>query len=167
MDERTRKVLHSSVKRDYGTPQYIFDAINKEFGPFTLDAAASPENAKCKKYYTEKDDGLTKSWVGETVFVNWPYGRKYNLKWAQKIYKEAMLDKECKKVALVAARLDTEWFSEYMAFAEEIYFIKGRIVFDGAESSAAFPSCVVVFDPKHRSRPRKVHWATREFDEIW
>jgi site-specific DNA-methyltransferase (adenine-specific) len=167
MDEQTRKVLHSSSKTDYGTPQYLFDLMDKEFGPFTLDAAANSENAKCDKFYSIEDDGLSKSWVGETVFVNWPYGRKYNLKWAQKIYKEAMLDKKCKKVALVAARIDTVWFSEYLAFAEDIYFLKGRVTFDGADNNAAFPSCIVVFDPERRDKPRRVQWITKEFDEIW
>ena len=68
-------VMFSSKDEKWATPQDFFDKLNEEFH-FTLDAAASPENAKCRKYFTEQDDGLTKSWKGETVFVNPPYCRK-------------------------------------------------------------------------------------------
>lgn len=37
------------------TPQDFFDQLNNEFH-FTLDPCATHENAKCKKYYTEKED---------------------------------------------------------------------------------------------------------------
>ena len=38
--------LFSSKKQDWATPQALFDSVDKEFN-FTLDAAASPQNAKC------------------------------------------------------------------------------------------------------------------------
>lgn len=50
-----------------------------EFAPlnalhhFTLDVAASKENAKCARYFDIEADGLSKSWMGETVWCNPPY----------------------------------------------------------------------------------------------
>ena len=39
------KVLMSTGKDDWGTPQAIYDTLNKEFG-FTLDACADETNYK-------------------------------------------------------------------------------------------------------------------------
>lgn len=64
----------SSKTPEWATPQDFFDELNREF-KFTLDPCATKKNAKCKKFYTEKDDGLSKSWKGERVFMNPPYGR--------------------------------------------------------------------------------------------
>ena len=57
------KVLYSSKEEKWATPQDFFDKLNNEFH-FTLDAAASPDNAKCANYFTEEQDGLAQSWGG-------------------------------------------------------------------------------------------------------
>ena len=44
-------VHFSTGKDDWGTPQDLFDALNKEFN-FTLDPCADDNNHKCDKYYT-------------------------------------------------------------------------------------------------------------------
>lgn len=54
------------------TPQDFFDKLNDEF-KFNLDPCATPENAKCEKYFTKEDDGLSKSWDNQNVFCNPPY----------------------------------------------------------------------------------------------
>ncbi len=87
------KVHFSTGKDDWGTPQDLFDALNKEFG-FTLDPCADDNNHKCAKYYTKEQDGLAQSWAGETVFCNPPYSRKTKsnagqIAWVEKCYKEA------------------------------------------------------------------------------
>lgn len=87
------KVHFSTGKDDWGTPQDLFDALNKEFG-FTLDPCADDNNHKCAKYYTIEQDGLAQSWAGETVFCNPPYSRKTKsnagqIAWVEKCYKEA------------------------------------------------------------------------------
>jgi hypothetical protein len=61
--------------RHWQTPPEVFDPLNREF-KFTLDPCATPETAKCAKFYTEQDDGLSKDWDGERVFMNPPYGRE-------------------------------------------------------------------------------------------
>jgi hypothetical protein len=68
-------VHFSSATPEWATPQDLFDRLNKEF-KFTLDPCATKENAKCKRFYTEKDDGLSKSWKRARVFMNPPYGRE-------------------------------------------------------------------------------------------
>lgn len=86
-------VHFSTGKDDWGTPQDLFDALNKEFN-FTLDPCADDKNHKCDKYYTIEQDGLAQSWAGETVFCNPPYSRKTKtnagqIAWVEKCYKEA------------------------------------------------------------------------------
>lgn len=57
------------------TPQDFFDKLNDEF-KFNLDPCATPENAKCEKYFTKEDDGLSKSRDNQNVFCNPPYWRE-------------------------------------------------------------------------------------------
>lgn len=57
------KALLSTGKDDWGTPQKLYDALNKEFG-FTLDACADKNNYKCANYYTAEADGLKMDWGG-------------------------------------------------------------------------------------------------------
>jgi len=61
----------SSVSSEWDTPQDFFDKLNAQFD-FTLDPCATEANAKCDKYFTPEDDGLSQSWKGHTVFVNPP-----------------------------------------------------------------------------------------------
>lgn len=63
------KALFSSKSMNWRTPDDLFDALNREFN-FVLDAAATDENAKCKRYYTPETDGLHSTWnVGGPVFL--------------------------------------------------------------------------------------------------
>ena len=78
--------MFSSKSNSWETPQDFFDKLNDEF-QFTLDPCASHENHKCSKYYTIEDDGLSKDWSGETVFVNPPYGREIS-KWVKNVTKK-------------------------------------------------------------------------------
>lgn len=81
------KALLSSVKMDWRTPKDFFRELDQEFH-FGLDAAASPENAKCSRYFTPEEDGLSQSWnAGGAVFCNPPYGREIG-KWVKKAYEE-------------------------------------------------------------------------------
>lgn len=132
--------LHFSSKTDdWATPQDFFDNLNKTFN-FTLDPCASHENHKCAKYYTKADDGLSKSWEGETVFMNPPYGREIG-KWIKKAYDESA---HATVVCLIPARTDTTYWHDY-CMKGEITFIRGRLKFGNSKQSAPFPSAVVVF----------------------
>lgn len=55
--------LFSSDKNYWETPQAFFNALDQRFH-FTLDAAASDENHKCDRYFTEASDGLIQDWGG-------------------------------------------------------------------------------------------------------
>lgn len=136
------KVLYSSKEEKWATPQDFFDKLNEEFH-FTLDAAASSDNAKCANYFTEEQDGLAQSWGGHTVWCNPPYCRKTGL-WVKKAYEEHQRT-GCTVVMLLPSRTDVRWFHDYILGKAEIRFIKGRLKFGGSKNSAPFPSIVVIY----------------------
>ena len=131
-------VHFSSKSYEWETPQEFFLELHREFD-FTLDPCATQENAKLPKYYTKEENGLSKNWDGERVFMNPPYGREI-ARWVQKAYESKAL-----VVGLLPARTDTQWFHNWIYNKARIRFIKGRIKFS-KQNSAPFPSMVVIWE---------------------
>lgn len=123
------------------TPQELFDKLDA-IHHFTLDVCALPENAKCEKYFTPDDDGLSQEWRG-VCWCNPPYGREIG-KWVEKAYIASEFY-GVKVVMLLPARTDTAWFHNY-CMKGKIEFIRGRLKFGKSKNSAPFPSMIVVFD---------------------
>lgn len=104
------------------TPRALFDKLDDEFGPFTLDACATHQNALCTRYYTETglyqrdrahnlDDhcGLLGSWSGERVWCNPPFSEL--LAWTDKAWDEWCKGTIERIVMLVPAnRTDQVWW---------------------------------------------------------
>ena len=139
--------LLSSKNLDWCTPQPFYDKLDAEFH-FVLDPASTEATAKCNKYYTPENDGLTSTWdVGGAVFVNPPYGREIG-KWVRKAYQESFSGITI--VMLLPARTDTSYFHQYIYHKAEIRFLRGRIKFIdqfGRETGPApFPSMVVIYN---------------------
>lgn len=80
--------MFTSNTAEWATPQAFFDELNKEFN-FTLDPCATPQNAKCARFFTKEVDGLAQSWRGEVVYCNPPYGRDIG-KWVAKAHAETL-----------------------------------------------------------------------------
>ena len=129
---------------EWGTPNDLYEELNKKFN-FTLDPCATHDNAKCNNFYTLEEDGLSKDWGGNTVFVNPPYTRGAIGKWIKKAEEESKKPNTT-VVCLIPSRTDTKYWHEHCMNAAHIYFIKGRLKFQGeANNSAPFPSVLVVF----------------------
>lgn len=139
------KVVMFSSKSDmWETPQYLFDRLNTKFH-FDIDVCATKENAKCKKFYTKKQNGLLQEWEG-VCWCNPPYGREI-INWVRKASISAK--NGATVVMLIPARTDTKWFHEYIYRKEnvKIKFIRGRLKFGDAQNAAPFPSMLVLFKP--------------------
>lgn len=132
-------VHFSSQQQDWSTPPEFFDERNAIFH-FDLDACADASNAKCSRYYTKEQDALNQRWEG-TVFMNPPYGRQI-ADFMRKAYAESLLGATV--VCLVPSRTDTNWWHRY-AMRGQIIYLRGRMRFEGAQSSAPFPSAIVIF----------------------
>lgn len=124
--------LFSSATGKWATPPEVYAALDAEFG-FTLDPCPIDDAERIMEF-----DGLARSWAGERVFCNPPYGPVIG-KWLAKA-REAEL-----AVFLIPSRTDVKWWHDYAMQADEIRFIKGRLKFGGSKNAAPFPSCVLVY----------------------
>jgi phage N-6-adenine-methyltransferase len=133
-------VHFSSAADRWSTPQEFFDRVAARFGPFDLDVCASNDNAKCVRYFTAEQDGLSLPWNG-VCWMNPPYGRSIG-KWMRKAHESALAGATI--VCLVPARTDTAWWHDY-AMRGEVEFVRGRLKFGDNNKDAPFPSALVVF----------------------
>lgn len=113
-------VHFSSASNEWETPQDFYDNLDSIFD-FTLDPCASDENHKTARYYTAEDDGLSKSWNGERVFMNPPYGREIG-KWVKKASEQVGGIAVC----LLPARTDTRWWHDYVVGGGRKYMLLER-----------------------------------------
>lgn len=134
---------------EWETPQDFFLKYDKIFN-FTLDVAASKENAKCERFFTKEQNGLEQSWKGETCWMNPPYSEV--AKWMKKAHEES---ENATIVSLVFAKTDTRWFHELVYGKCEIEFIKGRIKFGESKQGAPYPSMIVVFGKSNQLKMGK------------
>lgn len=112
----------------YGSPSKIYEALDAEFH-FTLDPC--PLHGR---------DGLKRSWKGERIYCNPPYGTGKVEPWLIKA-REAEIS-----VFLLPVRTDTQWFHRLvLPFTQEIRLIEGRIAFPPQTTGAKFPSMIVIF----------------------
>lgn len=142
-ENNTKKNVHFSSETDqWATPMDLFNNLNAIFG-FETDVCAGSDNAKCDNFYTKEMDGLKQDWKG-VCWMNPPYGRQIGA-WVEKAYQSSLINKAT-VVCLLPARVDTRWWHDYCVKGE-MFFIKGRLKFGDATSSAPFPSAIVVFRP--------------------
>jgi phage N-6-adenine-methyltransferase len=139
--QRLNHGLFSSLTPEWPTPAGVFDALDNTYH-FTLDASATPENAKCSRYFTSEHDALRQEWTG-CVWLNPPYGREIGL-WLKKAVESS--ERGATVVCLVPSRTDTEWWHTW-CMRGKIFFVRGRLKFGNVDNSAPFPSAVVVFEP--------------------
>jgi phage N-6-adenine-methyltransferase len=133
--------VHFSSATDlWSTPQDFYDKLNEEFH-FDVDVCATASNTKCSFFFDAAQDGLKQDWHPFTCWMNPPYGREIG-RWMRKAYESAQASATV--VCLVPARTDTAWWHDY-AIKGEVRFIRGRLKFGGAKSSAPLPSAVVIF----------------------
>lgn len=147
------ELMFSTGKDDWATPPELFAALDDEFH-FDLDPCATPETAKCTRYFTPADNGLAKTWInaGGAVFCNPPYSKRAKGKPGQEDWIKKCAEEGAKPgavvVALLPARTDTIAFHAYIYHKAEIRFIKGRVKFiaNGKQGDAdPFPNMIVIF----------------------
>lgn len=122
---------------DRRTPPEVYGPLAAEFG-FTLDAAASDENALCLFYYTLEENGLVQPWHG-AVWCNPPYSDCRS--WVAKADAEwraggsGLGSLEVIVMLLPANRTEQGWWQDYIEPLRrrgkiETRFLRGRLRFD-------------------------------------
>lgn len=137
-----------SNKQDWTTPPTLFARLDAEFH-FTIDLAASADNAKCATFYCATDNALTKDWRG-VGWCNPPYGAKKDEKlsdWVRHGWEQSRKHGST-VVMFIPARTNTRWFHRYCMQAKELRFIEGRPRFGDAPHGLPQPLVLVVFGPR-------------------
>ena len=124
------------------TPEYLFRRLSQIFN-FTVDVCALPENAKCERFYTPDDDGLSMPWGGG-VWCNPPYGKDISA-WVQKAWEESRKDYNDFVLMLIPARTDTRWWWDWVKDKATLFWIKGRVKFGEHSIGAPFPSVLALY----------------------
>lgn len=146
MDDNTIRLFGSRNSDEWETPQDKWETWNKEFG-FTLNAAATQQNTKCRNYYSLQDNSLMQPWTGR-VWCNPPYSK------IKQFLQKAVIERpNCEVIVfLTFANTDTQWFHRYVLPYAEIRFIEGRLKFKGintkgelVQNSAMRPSILIIY----------------------
>lgn len=141
-------VHFSSADTRWSTPRALFADLHEEFG-FTIDVCASSENSCLPRFWTERDEALMRSWEGERVWMNPPYGRQIG-RWLEKAHTES--GSADLIVALLPSRTDTAWWHDYVMGCDQIRFLRRRLEFGVPTATrpegnkAPFPSCLAIWE---------------------
>ena len=130
-----QQTLFAGPRRDIDDRSLPDDEFAKLQGRFrfTLDAAASVENARLPRFCTIADCGLTVSWAGERVYCNPPYSDIRP--WVMKAWREASAAALI-VLLLPANRTEQGWWQEWIEPRRDregsplrVEFLPGRIRF--------------------------------------
>ncbi len=93
------------------TPAWLFNEWNARFH-FTLDAAASADNAKCQTYFTLGCSGLEMPWAGHSVWCNPPFSNCRA--WVEKAWREWEDDLPARSIVMMlpANRTEQRWWTD-------------------------------------------------------
>lgn len=110
------------------TPAYVLDPVREALGGFIdLDPCTLPDNPTgANAFIYPPDDGLSVPWIGESIYVNPPYG-KAREPWVEKSIEAGARGRRV--VLLIPAATDTRIFQRALATASTVVFIRGRVKF--------------------------------------
>lgn len=111
----------ASANVDWYTPKWIFERLGIEFDLDPCQPEGGIEWIPAKKHYSIRENGLRQLWNGR-VWLNPPYG-KLTSAWLLRMHLHR------NGMALLFARTDCAWFHEFVAKADAILFLQGRLGF--------------------------------------
>ena len=139
-----RAYMPQAKSVEHTTPIDLFDALNDEFGPFTLDPAAQPGQYTAEAIIENGGvafcppgtvvgvgspwlhDGLLQPWTGR-VFLNPPYGRQMP-RWIEKAVTEIEVGNVELVCALIPSRTDTKMWQRFVMSQMEVIEGSGTFV---------------------------------------
>ncbi len=122
------------------TPTAIIAMVKEVLGGIDLDPAScdfAQKVVKAKRYYTEKENGLNKSWKGR-VFLNPPYGMPQIRDFTNKLIDE--LSNIEAAILLTNDQTDTKWWHKCALKAALICMPMGRVHFYTPEIEETSPT---------------------------
>ena len=142
----------------YGTPEDFLMAVKAKWAidEFSVDAAASRDNAVCKAFIDEAQDALKCSWTRTgVVWCNPPFA---NLeKWVRKAYIESQQGSHI--LMLVPASPGANWWRDWVHHKATVTFVNGRLTFVGQEDP--YPKDVALLEYPFRGQLAYNIWTWR------
>ena len=145
-----------------------FHQLDKEYGPFTLDAAASTngDNAQCKAYCSKEDSFLEKKISGANVWANFPFESAD--KFLQHYLEEKARDPTISGMFVLPEWKSTAWWSKVQHMERVRHHPAGEDLFTAPPKDARSkerrdlgPSpCLSTSTGTHQRRkvPRQCRW---------
>jgi site-specific DNA-methyltransferase (adenine-specific) len=135
----------SSASCEWATPHELFTRWSAQLGPFDLDVCATPDNAKCARFFTKAEDGLRQPWTGK-VWMNPPYGDEIS-QWVRKAW-ESVTEGTAELVVCLVPVRRSGWWHDWVNGKAEVIPLRGRVRFigpDGKAGQSPFDSELLVF----------------------
>ncbi len=123
-------VSNNSGENEWYTPVQYITAAKKVMGVIDIDPASSElanKTVQAKKFYTARDNGLTKEWRGK-LWMNPPYSSDLIGKFVAK-YSEHIGREVSEGIILVNNATETAWFQQLVSVSSAIVFPNSRIKF--------------------------------------
>lgn len=120
--------ITESGNNEWYTPVEYINSAKIVMGDIDLDPASndfSQTQIKAKKYFTSRNCGLSKEWLGK-VWLNPPYSRGLLDKFIEKLVSEVNVEEY---ICLTNSSTDTRWCHLLMDDANAMCLTKGRISF--------------------------------------
>lgn len=105
-------INQDSGNTEYFTPQYLVEAARAVMGGIDLDpfsSEAGNDRVAAKKFFTEKEDGLSHHWHGRT-WMNHPFGRRLNKLCIDKLIQEYAIGNVSEACCITFASTSELWF---------------------------------------------------------
>jgi phage N-6-adenine-methyltransferase len=157
----------SSSRNNWSTPDDLFEYLSDRFGPFTLDAAASEDNRRCKQYLDINTDAFsqhTELWKNQNVFCNPPFGQKsattgcYGIEAWLALAAMTTAAFDAKWIVFTPSDPSTQYFNKYQHIADAVYMLSPRVQFVPPEGVAAStsPGSPFIFTFGHKNTGDKI-----------
>lgn len=149
------------MSNEWYTPAKYVDAAREVMGGIDLDPAScemANKVVRASRYYTQKENGLMRSWTASTIWLNPPYGHtqggasmSHQRAFAEKLLREYAASTIGQAILLSLGNPNSVWFQPFFDFT--VCFYRGHIDFyrpDGSTGTFGFPLAFVYLGPNEQ-----------------
>lgn len=134
-------VAYNNGENEWYTPLEYIDAAKHVMGAIDLDPASTEianKTVGAKRYFTKRDDGLSKDWRGR-VWMNPPYAGELISLFAEKLAASVETREVTQSIVLVNNATETAWFGRLVEVASAVVFTKSRVKFLDPDGNPGAP----------------------------
>lgn len=145
--------------QDVCTPAIFLTAVKRRFGvrAFSIDLAASAENAVAARYYTKADNALVQPWTSDGLaWLNPEFAALEP--WVERAW--AQSQEGARLAMLVPAGVGSNWWRDYVHQKAFVLVLNGRITFVGHTKPYPKDCCLLIYGPD--VAPGYVVWLWRK-----